>query len=99
MANMVFRASGLVTMAGTSEVLLALNSARQYLYIQNTGTANLTVNMIGGAAVPGAQGCITLTPITVTGPNNFVVYEGEAVPGNAINVIGTAAQPCLCLYA
>ena len=90
--------ASITSLSGSSETLLAAQPGRSYLLIQNTGTANCTVNMTGGTAAAGGAACVTLSPINATGPNNCIEFS-EFVPANAIKVIGTAGQPVLCLWA
>ena len=83
----------IAALSGSSQGLLIANPGRRYLLIQNTGTANVGVNLAGGPAVLGGTGTIILFP----GGS----YEPDAgfMPTNPINVIGTAGQPIVCFEA
>jgi hypothetical protein len=71
---------------GASQTALGLNGNRQYLAIENSGTANVGVNICGGAAAIGGTGTLTLSP------GGSLLFD-KWVPQNQINVIGTAGQP------
>ncbi len=75
----------IASLTGASQALLGLNGNRQFLLIQNIGSANIGVNLTGGAAAIGSAGTITLAP---GGSLIFALW----VPQGAVAVIGTAAQ-------
>lgn len=80
----------IAALSGVSQALLAANRGRRYLLIQNTGSANIGVNLVGGAAVIGGLGTITLAA------GGSFECDAEDVVTNAMTVIGTAAQPVAC---
>jgi hypothetical protein len=81
------------SLSGSSETLIASNSSRKKIIIQNTGNANVGINLAGGAASIGAAGTLTLVP--------YGSYESgpDFVTTAAITVIGTAGQPCFAVEA
>ena len=81
----------ITSLSGSSQSLLAKDGTRSYLLIQNTGNANVGVNLAGGTAAIGGTGTITLVP------NGSLTFNIDSIPANAINVIGTAGQPLVCL--
>ena len=75
----------IASLSGSSQTLIAANSARKSLLFKNGATA-VAVNILGGTAAIGGAGCMT-----------FQAYEGFALTGadcplGAITVIGTAAN-------
>ena len=92
-----WRDKTITSLAGSSETIAAQNGNRAGLIVQNTGTAAVAVNILGGTAALGAAGCITLSPPGTTVGTNSLIFLGEAVPQAAITVRGTAGQPCACL--
>ena len=84
----------ITSLSGSSETLLAQNMQRSFLLIVNTGNANIGVNLAGGTAAIGGTGTVTIVA------NGSLIFEDAGfIPGNAINVIGTAAQPVCCYEA
>ena len=83
----------IAALSGSSQTLLVANPDRRYLLIQNTGAADVGVNLLGGTAALAGPGTIILTP----GGS----YEPDAnfIPTNAITVIGTVAEPVFCVEA
>jgi len=70
---------------GASQQLMAANSSRHSLLVQNTGSSNCGVNPTGGTAVIGGAGTLTLFPGGSYSPR---------VPSlSAVTVICTAGQP------
>lgn len=86
-----FNDKSIASMSGTSQALLPVNPFRRYLLIQNTGNANVGVNIAGGTAVLGGTGTITLVP------NGSYEPDSGVMPCNAMTVIGTAGQPVVCI--
>lgn len=79
------------SLSGSSQSLLVANSQRRYLFLQNTGTSSVGVNVAGGTALIGGTGTITLLPGT------SLEYTATGVPTTAITGIGTAAQSLTCI--
>lgn len=73
---------------GASQQVMAANTSRKGLLIQNTGSSNCGINPTGGTAVIGGAGTITLFP----GGS----YSPRIPTLSAVTAICTAAQP---LYA
>ncbi len=90
--QLMFRDNSITSLTGASQQALALNGARQFLLIENTGNANVGVNMSGGAAAIGGTGTLTLVP-------NGTLILDHVVPQNQINVIGAAGQPLTVIEA
>lgn len=102
-ANMTLADCSIASMSGSSQflgtayTLSARNLGRKYLMICNNGTTNnVGVNLTGGTAALAGAGTITLVP------GSCLEYPKAGsgfglVPSNAVTVIGTAAQPVLCL--
>lgn len=89
-------ASGTVTTAGTSQLVLSANSSRQYLFIENVAASSssdvLWVNF-GSAATEG-HGSIEL------GPGQALDYSSIITPGDAVYVTSnTAGCPFTCKWA
>ena len=80
----------ITSLTGSSQSLMAQNMTRYVVIIENSGADNIGVNLAGGVAAIGGAGTLTLAP------GGSIVLDTTAV-GNAINVIGTAAQP-VCAY-
>jgi len=80
----------ITSLSGSSQSALAANPQRQLLVIQNTGNANVGINLVGGTAAIAGTGTITLAP---QGSMTFDI----TIPLGAVNVIGTAGQPLLVL--
>lgn len=80
----------ITSLSGASQALLAANGQRNYLLIENTGNANVGINLVGGTAIIGGAGTVTLTP---NGSLEFVNW----IPQGAITVIGTSGQALACL--
>ncbi len=73
----------ITSLSGASETLMAANASRRILLIHNEGATSVTVNLVGGTAVAGVGGNITLTAGQQL---KLDVYP----PTSAITVIGTA---------
>lgn len=73
---------------GASQQVMAANSSRHSLIIQNTGSSNCGINPTGGTAIIGGAGTLTLLP----GGS----YQPRIPTLSAVTAICTAAQP---LYA
>ena len=86
---LMFRDASIISLSGSSQTALAKNGNRQFLLIENSGNANVGVNLTGGTAASGGTGTITLAA-------GVSLLLDHVVPQNAITVIGTAAQP-LCV--
>jgi hypothetical protein len=84
--NGMARDNSIASLTGSSQQALALNGGRQFLAIENTGNANVGVNITGGTAAIGGSGTITIAA------GGSIILD-RWVPQNAINVIGTAGQP------
>jgi len=76
--------SGTITTASTSQQIFAANSARKYLFIQNSSVNNMWINFTSAAIL--GQPSILISPGSVfTMENNFISNE-------AINIIGATAN-------
>lgn len=75
----------IASMSGSSQQLMAANSSRRQLIVQNTGSSNIGINPTGGTASIGAAGTLTLVP----GGS----YYPRIPTLSAVTVIGTASQP------
>lgn len=74
----------IASLAGTSETLMAANTARRILIIYNIGATAIAVNLIGGAASLTVGGSMVIA----AGGSLFI----ETAPPTAlIKIIGTAA--------
>lgn len=71
--------------SGASQQIMASNTGRHSLTIQNTGNANCGVNPTGGTAAIGGAGTLTLVP------NGS--YSPRVPTLSAVTVICTAGQP------
>jgi len=70
--------------SGSSQQIMAANTSRHSLTIENTGNANCGVNPTGGTAAIGAAGTLTLAPLGSYTP---------AIPTlSAVTIICTAGQ-------
>lgn len=76
----------ITSLTGASQAAIGVNGNRRFLLIENTGAANVGVNLAGGTAAIGGTGTLTL-------PAGAALLFDDWVPQNAINVIGTAGQP------
>lgn len=76
----------ITSLSGSSQQLMPQNTQRSLLIIENTGNANIGVNLAAGTAAIGGTGTITLVP------NGSIIIDSQAVPFQQINVIGTAGQ-------
>lgn len=79
------RDKSILSLTGVSQTATGLNGNRRFLAIENTGAANIGVNITGGVAAIGGTGTLTVAPL---GAMTFDIY----VPQNAINIIGPAGQ-------
>jgi len=73
----------IANLSGASETLMAANSARRHLIIQNIAANNMGVNLAGGTAAIGTAGTITITP-----GGGLELFNTP--PTGAITIIGTA---------
>lgn len=71
--------------SGASQQIMAANSSRHSLIIQNTGNANCGINPTGGTAVIGGAGTLTLLPAGS--------YQPRVPTLSAVTIICTAGQP------
>jgi hypothetical protein len=71
--------------SGASQQIMAANTTRHSLTIENTGNANCGVNPTGGTAVIGGAGTITLAPLGAWTPSTPTL--------SAVTIICTAGQP------
>jgi hypothetical protein len=83
----------IVSLSGASQELLpqTANLNRRFLMIQNTGNANIGVNLVGGTAEIGGTGTFTLVP------NGSITLSNGFCPSNKINIVGTSGQPVACV--
>lgn len=90
------RDCSIASLSGSSQSLLtAANYQRKYLFIQNTGTSNIGVNLQGGTAAIAGTGTITVAPgASLEYP---IAADSNLIPSNIVTVIGTAAQSVTCL--
>jgi hypothetical protein len=70
---------------GSSQTLMAANTARHSLNVVNTGNANCGINPTGGTAAIGGAGTLTLAPLGNYSPHIPTL--------SAVTIICTAAQP------
>lgn len=84
----LFYDRSITSLTGSSQQALALNGNRSFLLIENTGNANVGVNLTGGAAAIAGTGTFTLAA-------GAQLKLDITIPQNAIFVIGTAAQPLM----
>ena len=82
----MFRDASITSLSGSSQTALAKNGNRQFLLIENTGNANIGVNLTGGTAAIAGTGTITIVA-------NGSLLLDHVIPQNAITVIGTTGQP------
>lgn len=75
---------------GSSQTIAAANASRKSIIIKN-GLTDAGVNILGGTAVIGGAGTMTL------GPLEGLKLTGADCPLNAITVIGTSAAYISCL--
>lgn len=90
-----FRDQSIASLASGSQSLSPQNGSRQFLLIQNTGTANIGVNLTGGTAAIGGAGTVTLVPPGTSEPSMIVL--DRVVTQTEVTVVGTAGQPVTCL--
>ena len=92
MSRCVFLADYSITsLTGSSQTLVGKDMSRSFIMIQNTGNANVGVNLVGGTAAIGGAATFTLVP------NGSMTFNIDGVPGNAITVIGTSGQSLACV--
>lgn len=84
-----FRDASITSLSGSSETLLAQNGNRQFLLIENTGDADIGVNLTGGTAAIGGTGTLTIVA------NGSLILD-HFVCQNEVTVIGTSGQPVCC---
>lgn len=90
--------SASVTLTGSSQTLLAANpGGRSFLLIANAGAAAAWVNLMGGTAAANGTDCLELA--AAGSSNSWIQFSGNAIPGNAITVIGTSSDKVTCLWA
>lgn len=82
----------ITSLSGSSQSLMAQNMARNIIIIENTGNANIGVNLIGTTAAIGGAATLTIVP------NGSLIMDSNIV-GNAITVIGTSGQPVAAFEA
>lgn len=75
---------------GSSQTIAAANASRKSIIIKN-GLTDAGVNILGGTAVIGGAGTMTL------GPLEGLKLTGADCPLNAITVIGASAAYISCL--
>ena len=75
----------LTSLTGSSQTMMAANAARKSLLIKN-GDTNAGVNLLGGTALIGGAGTITLQPY------EGLFLKGADCPVGAITVIGTSTK-------
>lgn len=90
--QLMFRDLSIAALTGTDQVAIALNGNRQFLLIENTGNANIGVNLTGLTAAIAGTGTVTIVP-------GGSILLDHVVPQNAIHVIGTAGQPVCVVEA
>ena len=90
---LVFVDKSITSLTGSSQTLTGYNVARRILIIQNTGTANVGINLAGGTAAVAGTGTLTLAA------NSAPMILDEEPPQNAVTVIGTSGQPVACIEA
>lgn len=83
--------SSIASATGASQQALASNPRRNYLLIQNTGSANIGVNPAGGVAAIGGTGTITLSP------GGSYERANGLIPIQAVFIIAGAGQPVTVL--
>src|SRR5262245_27511082 len=83
-------ASGTIAAANVSQQILAANSSRSYLFIQNPSSAEESLHFeFGGVAVP-AQ-CYDLVP------GGSLTFEDRFIPSGTVNVrAATMGHPYIC---
>lgn len=100
-----FADCSIASLSGSSQTLgtaytLGTNPNRKYLLICNntsSASANVGVNLSGGTAALNGAGTITLSQGACL---EFSTSPGGGLPlppANGVRVIGTAAQPVMCL--
>ena len=78
----------IASMSGASEALMAANTSRRAMIVQNTGTSDVGLRWVtAGTAAIGGAGTMTLKPAQA-----FIVTGSDATTV-AVTVIGTAGQP------
>jgi hypothetical protein len=89
-----FRDCSIASLSGSSTSMLVANPSRKYLFVMNTGTSNVGVNLAGGTAAIAGAGTVTLVP----GASLELPKSGSTnlMPTGIVTVIGTAAQPVVC---
>jgi hypothetical protein len=85
-----FSDASIASLSGSSQTLLSGDTSRSYVLIQNTGNANIGLNLTGGTAAILGLGTMTLA-------TGAIWIADTVVPINTIKVIGTAGQPVLCV--
>jgi hypothetical protein len=71
--------------SGSSQQIMAANTTRHSMTIENTGNANCGVNPTGGTAAIGGAGTLTLAPLGA--------YTPRIPTLSAVTVICTSGQP------
>ena len=85
-AGAVTDRSGTITLGGTAQQLVAANTARRYLLIQNISAGDLWINDAGTAAI-GGPGSLKIVA------GGYYEYPASFVTSGAISIIGaTTAQ-------
>ena len=87
-----FQDVSITSLSGSSQTAAVAKNHRRFLLIENTGSANIGVNLCGGTAAIGGTGTVTIVA------NGSLMFD-RVVPNTAINVIGTAGQPVTVIQA
>lgn len=92
--------SSILSLSGSSQQLMAENPSRGALQIMNTGSANIGVRFVplGGTRTDYPAAIAGIGTFTIV-PGGSYEPDGGWIPQNAIEVIGTAAQPVACSYS
>lgn len=89
--------SGTITLGGTAQTVIAANSSRRYLLIQNISDTALWVDF--GATAVQDQPSVKLAADSGSG-GGFLVFEGNFVPTTALSIIGaTTGKKFVCKEA
>lgn len=101
----MFRDLSITSLTGASQTAIGQNGNRQFLLVENTGSANIGVNFsgpatggtqtttgIGNIAAIGGTGTVTLVP-------GGSILLDHVVAQNPVNVIGTSGQTVAIIEA
>lgn len=83
----------IASLTGASQALVPQDMTRKFILIENIGNANIGVNPTGGTAAIGTAGTLTIAAGATQ------TFNSASVPGNAMTVIGTSAQPVTCVIS